>query len=209
MYEQFLKLIIAKELITGKPIKRFIMLKKFVLIISLIGLIFLSSNAGASSFNFSFTGSGISGTGILTDLVANADGTFLAGGGSVIVNDGYHGGLVLNLSAPDPAISGDGLWAYDDILYPTAPFIDNLGLLFSSVASDGTVSELNIYNNSSPWTGAAVRGTSENYVAQYSVGGSYLAVTPVAYVPTPIPPALLLLGPGLIGLAGLRRKFQK
>jgi hypothetical protein len=186
------------------------MLKRILLAISLMGLMILSTNAGAASFTFSFTGNGINGSGTL-DANDNGNGTYTATSGSVTAF--LAGGVIYSGILDDTAPSGwlksgfpyGGGWQYDNLLYSAAPSIDILGLLFTGNGYP-TYSELNL-----GW-GDGYGNLNESYSAVFvDPTIPQYAIQPISFdlVKTPIPPALLLLGPGLIGLAGLRRKFQK
>jgi hypothetical protein len=169
------------------------MLKRFVLLISLMALMFLSTNAGAAQYTFDFSGSGISGSGIL-DTTIDYPTYSLVTSGSVLVNGVDNYNLVQNKDQIYQATSPLGAFYFNNFLYDTEPYLDINGLVFS----DGS-REINFYNQSGYF--AFTSAGNPNYF-----GGS---LDEFKLTPTPIPAAILLLGPGLVGLAGIRRRMAR
>jgi hypothetical protein len=99
---------------------------------------------------------------------------------------------------------------YDQVLSPTTPYLDDLGLAFSingGPSGDSQNDEIQIWISS-----GLVHISDESYdptdlfnISTFSKPESILNVTPTS---TPEPDTLLLFGTGLLGLAGLlRSKF--
>jgi hypothetical protein len=170
-----------------------------------IALFCFSVSQAYASFHFDFNSDLFKISGQLL-TVSNGDGSFR-------VTDGYAldtGALNKNLSFNISSGSGNnGVFIYDNLLFPESKSLLTAtgGLLFKS--SDGTT-QLNIW--------ASGKG---DYVAMEYVKGSYNpkvdwssltyggSVGAFSITSTPIPTTVWLLGVGLLGLVGIRRKFNK
>jgi xanthosine utilization system XapX-like protein len=138
---------------------------------------------------------------------SNGKGPITPSGGSATGTGGLINGVIYSLvPAPIPPANsirpfrGTDL-IFDNQLFPGSdPVLDGNGLVFK--ASDGS-SYLNIWGN----------GPS-NYTVFYLSASVYGGGTPTGNVtltpvtPTPIPAAFWLLGSGLVGLVGIRRRFK-
>lgn len=156
-------------------------------------LLVLSCVAGASSlYLFTYTGTGDyagdSATALLT-AAPNGDGTFTAISGSGFWDVTTPIDLFLNPGAPGVEYSTDGLFIYDDQLFPGInPVISNPGLMFRIAL--GSATELNIYSNG-PGQYAAMTDGSGYMVGSF--GTASLAAVPE---PTTLP----LVLSGIMGL---------
>jgi hypothetical protein len=173
------------------------LVRKAVLMGALAALMLFAKGASADSFNFSYSGVGITGMG---SFIATPDGggtytvTSVTGtqngapitGMVAVANSGYY-------TVPD----GDN-FTYDNlIMIGTSPQLDLNGLLFTV---QGQSQPVNLYYD-----------TNSYYDAVYVGGASYpndFVLTPVSFSVTPAPESssLVLLGFGLLALAWVLRR---
>ena len=178
-------------------------------------------NAAYADYSFAFTNDayGIAGTVIAS---SNGDGTFTVTSGSVSGTGAGNQGVVYSLvpisaatnPGPPPSIRpfaglpGDGTdLIFDNRLMPgSGTVLTGNGLLFEA-GSGSSAFYINIWGNSP--TSYTLWGLSYNTSLQQenygipNVGGE---VTITTEGTTPIPGAVWLLGSGLMGLAGIRRR---
>lgn len=169
-----------------------------------VALVLISwSQAFADEFTFTFDGPTIDASGML-NAVSNGGGSFTAISGSGTAN-GVALTLFPNPNGTSVTTSPAGNFYYDNQLFPTQPdlLIDYYGLLFTAATSPAnvagaTVTEINIWGN-----GSASYTYYENYLTYpFTENGTFT----LAAVPEPM--TMLLLGLGLAGLAGVRRKLK-
>lgn len=155
-------------------------------------LLLVAGAAHATTFDFSYTGNGVAGSGSVTaDLIA--PGEYVAVSGTdTAVGGGVNGVLTLlpNPVSPSETYSPSGYFIYDSLLFlGSNPDISNGGWLFTN----GSGGELNIFSN----------GPSD-YV-DYDNTGFNVSIT-FEPVPAPEPATLSVLMAGMACLVCTRRR---
>ncbi|GGG84891.1 PEP-CTERM sorting domain-containing protein [Edaphobacter dinghuensis] len=155
--------------------------------LALLTVLAIAASAHADTFNFAATGSSgpFSGSGTLT--------ASLQSGGEYLIS-GIMGTGVTGLIAPG------NFHGNDNLLFPAAtPTLDSHGFSFTEINGPDHY-DVNIFNN------------GDGYFAFLDDEDNFTQTVPVTFslatAATPEPSTLLLLGTGILGLAGItRRKF--
>jgi hypothetical protein len=175
-----------------------VMKKIFFLVFALI---LMSWSQASADYSFSYKGGSIDISGMLY-TPSNGDGPLQVTGGYF----GAGAATLLPVVTTGRNTSPGNAFYYDNLLYPNlVPMLTGDGLLFTKgIYNQAGYTEINIWGNT----------TATNYTYYEYSGGAYtitedgagtFAVQPV---PTPIPAAVWLLGTGLVGLVGIRRRFR-
>lgn len=158
----------------------------------------ISPAANADSFNFSVSGSGFTGSGILTGTSIGSSMTAITSGTFTI--NGVSGSIVGNPNMPGVAIYNAGAgynYDYDDIVFSAGgkQSLDVDGLLFL-LSNGGAV---NIWELGGTYYWNEWLGNAWLFNPAIGEGGEPINGS---ISPTPEPSSLLLLGTGLLLLAG-------
>ena len=152
----------------------------------------------ALTFSFSYTSTNAAAPLVATGRIITANSLNANGTYDVLSIAGNVDGDIITALTPNPnqpnAIgSADGLFTYDNTLSPTAAYVTNPGLLFTSATF-----EYNLFSDS-PTQYELYQAANGGYVAN-SVG-----TLVVSQLPEPASWALMVTGLGLVGYASRRR----
>ncbi len=126
----------------------------------------------------------------VTKITGNVDGDIVTG-------------LIANPNQPNYSYSSDGLFIFDNVMFPAAPTVSHWGLFFSGLSG----SEYNLFSDD-PTTFELYRAQNGGFAAHsYSSSDWTFFTTNGGAVPEPAGWAMMILGFGGIG-ATLRRRKQ-
>jgi hypothetical protein len=161
-------------------------------------------------YNYSFSGTGVSGAGTFTIPSTTADGSFLVSSITGQVNGANITGLL-----PVDAYKGN-----DNLFFNGYPYLDNGGVSFG--LDNGA--DVNIFFINGDWffqgdgnfvldTGG-VNSISSSLIHSSITADTTVQITDLSFAPatavTPEPSSFMLLGTGVLGAAGMfRRRFNK
>jgi hypothetical protein len=170
-------------------------MKKLAVLLAVIVMFCLPGMASAYLFNFDYSGTGVTASGTFTaDSISS--GVYLITGISGVRNNQNITSFVTGGSTP---------FQYKDTLIDNVLIMPNNPAFLSNTNSSGfdfgTISgdEFNPYYSGGKYYEWKIDGGPSIELTTFNVTASSV----------PIPPTVYLLGAGLLGLVGLRRKFRK
>ena len=158
----------------------------------------LEAQATTLAFNFDTTDGVFTVSGDLTiaNSLDSAGGYDVTGmSGTVSGPDGGSIALVANPAQPATSLDSMGAWLYDNVVYPSGPWVDNSGLLF---AAGGF--RYNLYTSGLTY-----------YLSSYNPAGGYNPgeVGRLKVSPIPEPATWLMMGLGFAALGAGRRAASR
>jgi hypothetical protein len=185
-------------------------IKSIFLVFSFLFLIFPSAQADTMVLDF-------------THLWIDHNDTLIIDGNNNTLQWYYHGNFSpvglwnRNLTTQEPAhvkITNNGLVVMDTdwkiwTVMPSGPTYSSTLSIPSIPSVYDSLSETHTGRNSITFKEASYPKMEVMFYDSAIGADWYTSKITIDYTPVPIPPSLLLLGSGLIGFAGLRRKLQK
>lgn len=158
-------------------------LRKIIILLSV--MLAVAFGASADTFNFAYSGAGVSANGVIT-AVPQGGSQFLA----TDITGFYNGDAITGIipCAPPGSVCTNYGFAYNNLFDTNEPHFDIYGLLYSTAGGD----IVNLYFD----------GTQ--YISWDASGGT--VITEGRLTATPEPSTLLMLGSGMIGVAGVVRR---
>ena len=204
-------------------------MKKLLFLMVMVTLAFIGSNQAYADYSISFVAMDTNNlmwnlTGVLQTTVVSGQ-TYITGGSlQEATGPGYaFSGTTFTVLGLSPGnlhgvpLTGGADFTYDNVFYPTSnPVFSSNGIDLVNSSGPTITSDTNVPASAAPfvniWSNGGAGGYQMQYVGTgaqgdlpYTVTGNFQATVNVT--PTPIPAALYLLGPGLVGIVGLKRRF--
>lgn len=158
------------------------------------------------SFTFNNTALGVTGT-LITSSIGG--GSYTVTGGSLTGTGTQNDGVVYNLTPPNSSAPNTTTTVFDTItvkyndtlLANSNPILDQYGLVFEASIPNSIL--IRLYDNGNSYELQQIKNAT---FAGTTLSSGTATISPETGTPTPIPAATWLLGSGLMGLFGLRRK---
>lgn len=171
-------------------------MKRFAILLAIAALFCVPAMAKADLFDFSYSGDGVTADGVLTATVTSPGAYLITG------ITGERNGAPITFFEP----GGPAAFYYEDsvidnvLLVPGAPAFlsstQNSGFDFGT--ADGLFNPYYQPNNGTYYEYRLGSGNAPGIPISFNVSAD----------PVPVPPSLLMLAPGLLGLVGIRKRFK-
>lgn len=175
-------------------------MKKVMVLLSFVLVSVMIASAGSTNFYFSYNGQDVVAQGVLfTSPIAGSPGEYLV----TNITGEYNGMPITGLVPPnaDPSFISDNVFTWPTT--PTTPAVSYSGIVFSV---DTLASNINLYACTVQTDFCAPGFT---YQSATNIGGYVVTGVDASFAPTPEPGTLLMLGSGMISVAGVIRRTLK